>query len=115
MAGFTVMESLRYSILIVFNYNLCLSIILYLRSYLHSPLRRIPGPFLAKFTNLWRLFDVWGGRVELTHQLLHEKYGSAVRIGPDLVSLSDPTLLRTIYDSRGTFLKVDKISLPALI
>jgi hypothetical protein len=47
--------------------------------------------------------------VELTHQKLHEKYGFAVRLGPDLVSVSDPSLIRTIYDSRGAFLKVGDI------
>lgn len=31
-------------------------------------------------TNLWRLFDVWGGRFELTQKLLHEKYGPVVRL-----------------------------------
>jgi hypothetical protein len=74
--------------------------------YFSSPIKSIPGPFAAKFTNLWRLFDTWGGRCELTHQMLHEKYGQAVRIGPDIVSLSDPRLIRQVYDSRGTFLKV---------
>lgn len=74
--------------------------------YITSPIKHIPGPFAAKFTNLWRLFDVWGGRPDLTHVLLHEKHGSAVRVGPDLVSLSDPSLMHKIYDSRGKFQKV---------
>jgi hypothetical protein len=78
----------------------------YIWSYLSSPIKNIPGPFAAKFTNLWRLFDTWGGRTELTHQLLHQKYGQIVRIGPDIVSLSDPALICKVYDSRGTFLKV---------
>lgn len=71
-----------------------------------SPLKSIPGPIFAKCTNLWRLLDAYGGRSELTHRLLHEKYGSAVRIGPNVVSVSDPKLLRTIYNTRGDFLKV---------
>lgn len=71
-----------------------------------SPIKDIPGPLAAKCTNLWRFFDTYGGRCELTHRLLHEKYGSAVRIGPNVVSLSDPKLLRTIYNTRGEFLKV---------
>jgi hypothetical protein len=76
--------------------------------YLHltSPLRHIPGPFFAKYTNLWRFFDHLDGRSELTQQILHEKYGSVVRLGPDLVSLSDPELIRTVYDARGNFRKV---------
>lgn len=93
-------------LVVLFILILALYVILQIMSYLNSPLRHIPGPFLAKFTNLWRLLDTWGGRLELTHQLLHEKYGPAVRIGPNMISLSDPSLIRTIYDSRGTFLKV---------
>lgn len=75
-------------------------------SYYNSPLKPIPGPFVAKFTNLWRFFDVWGGRPELTLRKLHQRYGSAVRIGPNIVSLSDPRLIKTIYSTRGEYLKV---------
>ena len=71
-----------------------------------SPIKNIPGPLLAKCTNLWRFFDTYGGRPELTHRLLHEKYGAAVRIGPNVVSLNDPKLLRIIYNTRGDYLKV---------
>ncbi|KAH8590119.1 cytochrome P450 [Bisporella sp. PMI_857] len=77
----------------------------YLWAYIRSPIKNIPGPFIAKFTNLWRLFNTYAGRPELTQQMLHERYGPAVRIGPNLVSLSDPKLLRTIYNTRGDFLK----------
>ncbi|CAG8972578.1 hypothetical protein HYALB_00011310 [Hymenoscyphus albidus] len=52
--------------------------------YINSPLKNIPGPFIAKFTDLWRLFDTLGGRAELTHIHLHAKYGPAVRLGPNL-------------------------------
>lgn len=76
-------------------------------SYHTSPLKKIPGPFLAKFTNFWRLFDSWTGRSELTQRYLHEKYGSAVRVGPDLVSLAHPELVQKIFDSRGVFVKVN--------
>lgn len=75
-------------------------------NYFNSPLRNVPGPFLAKFTNLWRLVDVYGGRTELTHQLLHQRYGHAVRIGPNIVSLNDPKLIPVIYSLKGEYLKV---------
>lgn len=77
-------------------------------AYFHSPLKNFPGPFAAKFTNLWRFFDTYGGRPELTQRLLHEKYGSAVRIGPNTISLSDPKLIRTLYNTRGDFLKASR-------
>ncbi|PQE21331.1 benzoate 4-monooxygenase cytochrome P450 protein [Rutstroemia sp. NJR-2017a WRK4] len=75
--------------------------------YFNSPLKKVPGPFLAKFSDLWRLIDVYEGRAELTHCMLHEKYGPAVRIGPNTVSLSEPELIPKIYSSRSEFLKSD--------
>jgi hypothetical protein len=71
-----------------------------------SPLKRIPGPFLAKFTNLWRFGNVLAGRADLTQKHLHAKHGSAVRLGPNVVTLSDPGLIKEIYDARGKFVKV---------
>jgi len=41
-----------------------------------------------------------------TQRALHKKHGSAVQLGPNLVSLSDPNLLQTLYDTRGNYLKV---------
>ncbi|PQE27026.1 benzoate 4-monooxygenase cytochrome P450 protein [Rutstroemia sp. NJR-2017a BBW] len=73
--------------------------------YFNSPLKKVPGPFLAKFSDLWRLIDVYEGRAELTHCMLHAKYGPAVRIGPNTVSLSEPELIPKIYSSRSEFLK----------
>ncbi|KAK9420554.1 hypothetical protein SUNI508_06294 [Seiridium unicorne] len=89
--------------------SLGVALIVLRAAYLHltSTIRDIPGPFLAKFTNLWRLLDYYKGTQIDSQQRLHEKLGSAVRIGPNIVSLSDPSLLRTIYSTRGEFLKSD--------
>ncbi|KAL1845569.1 hypothetical protein Plec18170_009704 [Paecilomyces lecythidis] len=81
----------------------------YVWKVLESPLNSIPGPFLAKWTNLWRLFDVWGGRCELTQKLLHEKYGPVVRLGPNCVSVGrpDPNLIAKLYGIKGDCLKTN--------
>lgn len=42
--------------------------------FLH-PLRKIPGPFIAKFTDLWHLYHAWRGQFELDNVALHKKYG----------------------------------------
>ncbi|KAL8383414.1 hypothetical protein RB595_006933 [Gaeumannomyces hyphopodioides] len=65
-------------------------------SYLSSPLRVVPGPFLAGFTDVWRMLDYRRHSQTRSQQALHQKYGVAVRLGPNTVSLSDPALLRTI-------------------
>ena len=74
--------------------------------YVQSPLKHIPGPFLAKFINIWRLVDLLTGRQDRTQTRLHERYGSAVRLGPNFVSLNDPSLIKVVYDVRGNFIKV---------
>lgn len=86
--------------------GLALLVIQPLLSKLRSPLNEIPGPFLARFTDLWRFLDTYNATQVKSQQELHQKLGPAVRIGPNLVSLSDPSLLKTVYSVRGTYVKV---------
>lgn len=74
--------------------------------YFTSPLKAIPGPFLAQFTDFWRCLDYWNCTQIKTHQKLHEEHGGAVRVGPNLVSLGDPSLIKTVFSTRGDFVKV---------
>ena len=73
---------------------------------LTSPIKDVPGPLLAKFTNMWRLFNVWQGSAELTQLRLHRQCGPAVRLGPNCVSLSDPELIKTVYSTKSKWTKV---------
>ena len=75
-------------------------------TFFTSPNKNLPGPFLARFTDLWRFYDYWCCTQTNTHQTLHKKLGPAVRIGPNMVSLSDPELIKQVYSTRGDFLKV---------
>ncbi|PIG81786.1 hypothetical protein AARAC_011839 [Aspergillus arachidicola] len=70
-------------------------------------LRHIPGPFLASITNLQRVWWVKTGRAHLYHQAIHAKYGEVVRIGPHLVSFSNPEAISTVYPIRPGFPKSD--------
>lgn len=78
----------------------------YVLAYLQSPLKKIPGPFLAKFSNIWRFFNHYGQTHIETQRKLHDQYGDVVRLGPNTVSIADANLIKTIYNTRGTFLKV---------
>lgn len=42
---------------------------------LSSPLRAIPGPFAARFTDLWYLLKVRRRNFEVANKKLHDKYG----------------------------------------
>lgn len=72
-----------------------------------SPLGRIPGPFLARFTNLWRFFDVYRHASDKTQLRLHRQHGPYVRLGPNFISVADPALVPTIYGSRDPLRKSD--------
>jgi hypothetical protein len=78
----------------------------YVLAYIRSPLKDIPGPFFAKFSDLWRFCNHYSRSHIETQKDLHEKYGDTVRLGPNIVSLTDPTLVKKIYEARGTFVKV---------
>lgn len=46
--------------------------------YYISPLRDIPGPFLAKFSRSWLLKEIWCGTAFTTNRDLHLKYGLCI-------------------------------------
>ena len=94
---------------LVINLGLSVCILIisrFLWNYLRSPLRSFPGPLPTGFTNIWRLQDVFKGRCDITHNELHRKYGPAVRMGPNLLSLSDPNLIGQVYSTKNPWLKV---------
>lgn len=106
------MHSLKDSLIvsILTQYWLPLSIFLTLgwlvKNRFQRGLHKYPGPFLASITDLWRFWDVYKQRPEVTHQQLHAKHGDVVRIGPNTLSFADPKALKTIYGLNKGFVKV---------
>lgn len=82
-------------------------IILILRTRYRPGLRNIPGPFLAKISNLDRLRSCANGQQMTYHLQLHDKYGPFVRIGPNHVSFSDASLIPQVYSITSKFYKSD--------
>lgn len=100
-------------------------------SALSSPLRDAPGPFMARFTRLWKLSAIYGGRFEEINVQLHQKYGLTsrnscgsaldlpdffslgpiVRIAPNEYSIDDPDAVSIIYGLGGDFAKVSNPTL----
>ncbi|KAL6788033.1 benzoate 4-monooxygenase [Trichoderma afarasin] len=65
------------------------------------PLRRFPGPLLAKVSGAWaRVQNFYGRKAHKIHEA-HIHYGPVVRIGPNMLSFSDPSALRDIYTSKA--------------
>ncbi|EXA30606.1 hypothetical protein FOVG_18026 [Fusarium oxysporum f. sp. pisi HDV247] len=74
---------------------------------LFSPLKNVPGPFLARASRLWECYALWKGQSNLDFIRLHEKYGPVVRIAPNRYSFSRPEDVKTIYALGSGFLKSD--------
>ncbi|KAF2963896.1 hypothetical protein GQX73_g9664 [Xylaria multiplex] len=82
-----------------------ISLALY-RLYFH-PLRKVPGPFLARITELWRSTHYFRGTWFIDIVELHRKYGPVVRISPNEVSVVSPDLTKTIYSHHKGTVKTD--------
>ncbi|ESZ98305.1 benzoate 4-monooxygenase cytochrome P450 [Sclerotinia borealis F-4128] len=92
---------------ILISFFCCLIISKIAWEFLFSPLRHFPGPVTAKFTNFHRAFEAYSGHIDKQNIDSHRKYGIAVRIGPNTISFSDPSLIGTIYTTKNAWLKSD--------
>ncbi|EXJ66931.1 uncharacterized protein A1O5_10126 [Cladophialophora psammophila CBS 110553] len=70
-------------------------------------LRSLPGPLSARFSRLYRLSLVAGGKAPAEYRKVHEVYGPIVRVGPNHVSIADPSEIPLIYGIGSKFLKTD--------
>jgi len=82
-------------------------VLFFLVPYLTSntDIRDIPGPFAAKFTNLWLLLQARQGKRYKSVDEAHKKYGKLVRIQPNHVSVADESAINAIYGHGNGFLK----------
>jgi cytochrome P450 len=78
--------------------------IFYRLSPLH-PLSRVPGPLIARLTNLEVLYHSYIGDEATYIHKLHEKYGPTVLLTPNSVDFTDFAALHPIYSQKGGFAK----------
>lgn len=76
-------------------------------------LSHIPGPFIARYTNLWAVYIAWrtnidGNRASFNRSL-QAHYGDVIRFGPRSISVMDPAAVPLIYGVRS---RLDKVSIP---
>lgn len=64
------------------------------------------GPFLASFTDLWRVFHVYSNMDKPPMLDLHEQYGDIVRVGPNILSFGKPEAIKDIYGAGKAWDKV---------
>ncbi|KAJ6002119.1 hypothetical protein N7499_002016 [Penicillium canescens] len=82
-----------------------IQILLRIRKSLTSPLKNIPGPFWARFSNLWYFNRVRHGQFEHDNIKLHKQYGPIVRVAPNHYSISDAAAIKTVYGTGSKFAK----------
>ncbi|KAM0820327.1 putative Benzoate 4-monooxygenase [Seiridium cardinale] len=78
-------------------------IVPYFTTYRH--LQHIPGPFVAKFSNIWLALGARQGQKFSWVDYAHRKYGKVVRVGFEHISIATPEGLHTVYAHGNGFLK----------
>lgn len=74
----------------------------------------IPGPFMASMTDLWLVIH-YVRRRGLEEYQMHQDYNSPIlRVGPNMLSISDAEAVKTIYGWKPIFTKVSLFTLPVL-
>ena len=87
---------------------LIIPFIIYILPYIRNfALIAIPGPLLARFTNLWLMYQCRHGRRYLAVDAAHKKHGKFVRIQPGHVSIADESAINAIYGHGNGFLKAE--------
>ncbi|KAK4200404.1 cytochrome P450 [Triangularia verruculosa] len=71
------------------------------------PLAKYPGPFLAKFTNLYAAYHSWKGDIHKDMYQCHLKYGDRVRYAPNRVTINTANALNTIHAHGNNVKKFD--------
>ncbi|KAL9564161.1 hypothetical protein ACKAV7_011668 [Fusarium commune] len=65
--------------------------------YTYRHLRKIPGPWLARFSDLWLLYICRQSKRSYTVYDLHERLGPVVRIQPNHISIVDERAINLVY------------------
>ncbi|KAJ5249061.1 hypothetical protein N7468_000512 [Penicillium chermesinum] len=81
------------------------TILAWLLKRILDPLRRIQGPFLARFTRLWLVKQAWYGDFHKVNVELHRRYGPVVRIRPNEYSIDNPSAVKPLYGAGTKFIK----------
>ncbi|KAK5627603.1 hypothetical protein RRF57_003318 [Xylaria bambusicola] len=82
------------------------SILVY-RAFFH-PLRHFPGPRLARLSQFYHFFSIKAKVDNYRHlDRLHAQYGEYVRVGPNLLSISDPDMIEIIFHPQSQFIKAE--------
>ncbi|KAK0620047.1 benzoate 4-monooxygenase cytochrome P450 [Immersiella caudata] len=91
---------------LLFSFFLLLVTYILYNCFFH-PLASVPGPFLAKFSELYRFYHnfIRHGSLYTQFDALKAKYGTVVRIAPNEVIVFDPSYYDTLYSAHTKYYK----------
>lgn len=97
-------KTLQLTTLLLF---ICLLYVVIYCIYLYAfhPLAGYPGPFLAKFTNLYSGYYAWTGDIHLDQFRCHQRYGPVVRYAPNRLMINSLSALNAIYGHSSPTIK----------
>ncbi|GJE88881.1 cytochrome P450 [Phanerochaete sordida] len=98
------------STMAVYTCSALVSTVAYRLSPWH-PLAHVSGPLLCRLSSLWLTTISYRGRRHLAIDCLHARYGTLVRIGPNMVSVNSPSA-QYIYSASGRMEKSDAYNAP---
>jgi benzoate 4-monooxygenase len=85
---------------------LLLPILYYILPYFRAThLLSIPGPPLARFTNLWLLYHARRAQRSQAVDEAHATYGPIIRIAPNHISIASDAAIQEVYGHGNGFLK----------
>ncbi|THU80148.1 cytochrome P450 [Dendrothele bispora CBS 962.96] len=64
-----------------------------------GPFSKIPGPFVAKFTNLWEVYHARLGQRYMAVHKAHQRYGPIIRLAPNHISIADFAAIPILHGS----------------
>jgi tryprostatin B 6-hydroxylase len=76
------------------------------RIWLH-PLHAFPGPWQARIGDLWLSTQLTNLDGYYLLEGFHEKYGKYVRVGSDVLSVTDPAIMQPAYGANAKVVKGD--------
>jgi hypothetical protein len=79
----------------------CWALIVTIR-LVRSPIYKIPGPWISKFTSLYFKFQEFKGNRRLFIHELHQRYGPVVCLAPNELSFVSLEAMKEIYSSGGS-------------
>ena len=94
--------------LLLYSVAFAITVGFFLHAKYSRGLNRFNGPFLASFTNAWKVWHIYHLPTQRNDIYVdtHKKYGDVVRIGPNNLSFADPEAIQEIYGTKGSQQKV---------